>query len=313
MNHKARWGAALLLAVSAVAAAGTWLATEAVMGFWVSGGGFDLKAGHRIFANRCETCHSPTAQILSHKAPNLHDIGTTAASRKPDQTGSQYILESILDPDCFLAPGYQPSMPRMPDGLVADLSPTDIKDLVAYLASRGAFPKYREIASLEIPDMRGKQSERIPVSREQMELAEQVFRDKGSCFQCHSEHSFPEYTIFAPGLFHVGLTDTKKIKQSIIDPHKDVLSMYRSVNVILENGKELSGRLISRTDDRLILVTRDQQNRIIPQELLLSEIEKEDGQPLILETTVSAMPKGFGESLTSEEVEAVITLIRQLN
>ena len=313
MNHKTRWGWGRVLAVAASIAIGTWLATEAVMGYRVSGGGFDLKAGHRTFANRCETCHSPTAEILSHKAPNLHDIGRTAAGRKPDLNGSEYILESMLDPSCFLAPNYQPSMPRMPDGIVADLSPKAIRDLVAYLASLSAFPQYREVAGLEIPDMRGKQTERVPVSRQQMELAEEVFRNKGSCFQCHSDHSFPEYNVFAPGLFGVGLKDKEKIKKSIVDPHKDVLSMYRSVNVILVNGKTLTGRLVSRTDDRIILVILDDQNRLVPRELLLADIEEEDGQPLILETTVSAMPKGFAESLTGEEIEAVITLIRQMN
>jgi mono/diheme cytochrome c family protein len=313
MNHKTWRGWGRLLAVSAVIAVGMWLATEGLMGYWISGGGFDLEAGHRVFLNRCENCHSPFADILTHNAPNLHDIGRTAASRKPDQTGSEYILESILDPDCFLAPSHQPSMPKMPKDLVADLSPDAIRDLVAYLASRGVFPKYRDITSLEIPDSRGEQTERVPVRRQQMELAEKIFRDKGSCFQCHSEHSFPEYRIFAPGLFRVGLTDKKKIKQSIVDPHKDVLPIYRSVSVILESGKEVIGRLISRSDDRLILVTRDDQNRLIPQEILLSDIEEEDGQPLILESTVSAMPKGFAENLTSEEIEAVITLIRQLN
>jgi hypothetical protein len=198
--------------------------------------------------------------------------------------------------------------------MVADLSPDEIKNLIAYLASRGTFPRYRELANLEVPDMRGRKLEPVTVSLEQMELAEQVLREKASCFQCHAEHSFPEYNVLAPGIFGMGLTDTQKIKESIVAPHKEISPRYQPVNVVLVSGKVVTGRILSpSTEDRLVLLTRDRQNRLVRQEIPISEVEVEDGRPLITESNVSLMPAGFADTITSEEIEAVITLIRQLN
>jgi hypothetical protein len=45
----------------------------------------------------------------------------------------------------------------------------------------------------------------------------------------------------------------------------------------------------------------------------MSEIEKEDGQPLILRSETSPMPTGLDQLLTPEELEAVISMIGQLN
>jgi hypothetical protein len=111
----------------------------------------------------------------------------------------------------------------------------------------------------------------------------------------------------------VGLVDQEALHESIIHPNKEVVSGYQSVNVLLENGETATGKLVSRTDEQLILFTWDPTGKLVPRTIPFSEVEEEDGEPLILESTGSPMPTGFGENLTPEELDAVITLIRQLN
>lgn len=113
--------------------------------------------------------------------------------------------------------------------------------------------------------------------------------------------------------FGVGLTDEDLVRESVVDPRKVIAPAFQSVNVLLDNGLAVTGNLISRTDDRLTVLTRDDQNQLQRQEILLADVEYEDGEPLILQSQESLMPTGFEQLLTPEELEAVLTLIRQLN
>lgn len=298
------------LAVGLAIPLGVWAATVGIMSIPPSQGSVNLADGHETFKTHCAACHFAKGGFPAHHGPNLHDIGRVGASRRPNLTAAEYILESILDPDAFVSPS---SRPGMPNNVAAELSPEAIRNVVAFLASCGAFPDYDKIASLEIPDRRSDQTEKISVRLKDMDRAVHILQEKGSCLQCHSLHNHPEYQVFAPGLFGVGLTDKTLLKQSIVDPNKIVLPHFRSVNVILQSGDRVSGRLISRNESRLVLFTRDKESRVERREIPLSEVETEDGQPLILESKVSLMPTGFDKILTHEEIEAIITLIRQLN
>ncbi|MCA9211784.1 MAG: c-type cytochrome, partial [Planctomycetales bacterium] len=66
--------------------------------------GIDIVAGRDLFRAHCGACHFAKEGFPAHHGPNLHDIGSKAASRRPEQTAAEYILESILDPSAFVAP-----------------------------------------------------------------------------------------------------------------------------------------------------------------------------------------------------------------
>ena len=74
-----------------------------------------------------------------------------AGSRKPGMSAAEYILESVRDPEAFVAPENRRGMPG---NLATVLSPDEIRNVVAYLVSRGGTPDYDEIRRLEIPDLR---------------------------------------------------------------------------------------------------------------------------------------------------------------
>ena len=85
------------------------------------------------------------------------------------------------------------------------------------------------------------------------------------------------------------------------------------MNVALQSGKIVSGRLLSRHADRLLLAVRDEQGTLVQQAVHMADVEVEDGQPLIVPSSVSLMPSGFQELLTPDELNALLGLIDQLN
>lgn len=287
---------------------GIWSATIGLLSFDPVVGNIDIKSGGATFRNRCGACHLLEKGVTTHHGPNLYDIGRIAGTRKPDLTAAQYILESILDPGAFVAPQNSSGMPK---SVVHELSSDAIRNLVAFLSSRGARPDYKEIMRLKIPKQTAPSVR--TVRRQDMELAELVLRKRGKCLECHSLHKNAEHRVFAPALFEVGLVDEQVVRESILDPNKVMSPDYAGVNVFLEDGQVISGRLISQTDERLVLLARDEQYHPVRLEVAMSEIEEEDGQPMIQASNTSAMPTGLNQLLTPEELEAVILMIGQLN
>ncbi|MCA9192645.1 MAG: c-type cytochrome [Planctomycetales bacterium] len=272
--------------------------------------GIDIEAGSKTFTSDCRPCHFDRVGMPAHHGPNLHDIGKTAGSRKPDQSAAEYILESILNPAAFIAPGGKPGMPR---NFAERLSSTEIRNLVGFLATHQARPDYLEISQLDIPDTRQSSTEPIDLRLTEVQLAETVLRDKGQCLNCHALYAAPENQSFAPSLFAAGLKDEEHIRASILFPHKDVLPKYQVVNVLLQDGRIISGQLVSRSPDQVVLLTRDSQQRIVNSILPLSEIEDENGEPIIRPVNTSLMPEGYSQLLTTEEIDAVVKLIKLLN
>ncbi len=86
----------------------------------------------------CGNCHVilgvPGAD--GEVGPDLSKLGTVAGARKPKTTAKEYVRESILDPDAFIAPGgYEKGV--MPNRFGMTPSEDDLNNLVDYLASLG--------------------------------------------------------------------------------------------------------------------------------------------------------------------------------
>jgi mono/diheme cytochrome c family protein len=83
--------------------------------------------GAQVFANNsCAGCHALAAANASGSSgPNLDEVlvGQSMAS----------IRKSIVDPNAQISPGFPPNL--MPGEYETQLSPKELKDLVAYLAS----------------------------------------------------------------------------------------------------------------------------------------------------------------------------------
>jgi cytochrome c2 len=93
-------------------------------------------AGKAVFdANGCASCHTfKPAAATGTIGPDLDGI---AADAQKANRGSleQYTNESIVDPNAYVVPGYQPGI--MPQDFGQKLSDKQVADLVAYLTQPG--------------------------------------------------------------------------------------------------------------------------------------------------------------------------------
>jgi len=98
----------------------------------------DAAAGKDAFqANACFACHGqPDGSAPAVVGPDLSNIANDAATRIAGVAAEQYIYESILDPNAFIAPNCpngpcnEPSQMRLDFGTV--LSEQNMADLIAY-------------------------------------------------------------------------------------------------------------------------------------------------------------------------------------
>jgi mono/diheme cytochrome c family protein len=305
-NSRPSWA---VVPVSLVVTLVIWAATVGWISRPPATGGIDLVAGSGTFRDRCGACHIVEKGISTHHGPNLYDIGKVAATRKPPLTAAEYILESLLDPDAFVAPTNHRGMPK---NLATKLSPDEIRNVVAYLAGREATPDYQQIRALNVPDLRPTGTTRV-IRRDQMELAESLVSGRATCFECHTRYRNAEYVVLAPALFSAGLRDAALVRESIVEPGRQIAPLHHSVNVIFADGREISGKLISRTDDQLLLLARNARNEWVPTQIPLTSVEHEEGQPLIEPSPLSPMPTGFDQLLSKQELDAIVTMIEQLN
>lgn len=272
--------------------------------------GIDTLHGRDLFRAHCGSCHFAKAGFPAHHGPNLYQIGRVGGERRPGLSAPQYILESILEPNVYIAPS---SRPGMPSNIVAELPPEEIRHIIGFLASCGAFPDYDAVQQLEIPDRRTATTTEVVVSRENMEAAHQLLSGKGTCLECHSVYNVPEARFHAPALFGVGLSDTAAIRKAIVDPYAEIKPMYNTVQVALNSGEVMSGRLISRNSKELTLSLRKANGQLVSRRVSIDEIEHEEGNPVIIPATMSLMPNGFAELLTPDELNSIMLLINQLN
>jgi cytochrome c oxidase subunit 2 len=96
-------------------------------------GGAGASTGATIFTqNGCGACHTftPIPAATGKVGPNLDDL--TAAATKAGQPLEAYIKQSIIDPNAYIAPGYQPGV--MPTTFGHTIPKSSINVLVQYLA-----------------------------------------------------------------------------------------------------------------------------------------------------------------------------------
>jgi cytochrome c553 len=79
----------------------------------------------------CISCHSDQVVGLNKPWPNLSNIGNRAANTVPGQSAEDYLRTSIVEPDAYLAGGFQEGI--MYREYKTKLSEQEIADLVAYM------------------------------------------------------------------------------------------------------------------------------------------------------------------------------------
>lgn len=137
--------------------------------------------------------------------PDLSKLGTVAGTRKPKTSAKEYVRESILDPDAFVAPGgYEKGV--MPRKFGKTLSADDLNRLVDYLAALGTdapkgggprpkLARTRPVEARVPPGAKGPTDEQLALGRALFFDHRLSASNALSCASCHQ----PEKA-FADGL-----------------------------------------------------------------------------------------------------------------
>ena len=85
----------------------------------------------------CATCHTIEGLTTGLLGPDLTHIGTDAATRKPGMSAQDYIIESIRDPEAFVATDVERAVPGiMTAAISASLSDAQVDALVEFLLAQ---------------------------------------------------------------------------------------------------------------------------------------------------------------------------------
>lgn len=259
----------------------------------------EVRRGHLLFERRCYSCHAAEIDGAVKFGPSLGKIGQVAARRKPGMDAADYILESILRPEAFRKAGVEG---HMPSNTVDDISDDDLRNLVAYLVGLGSTLDYARLLRLDTTDRPVAEKEATG-SVAAMRRGWELFSQKLGCSGCHSIYNIPGNNLAAPSLQHAAQSSVDYLRESIRNPDKKLATGYSSVTLTTIAGDTHSGRLISETDDRLVLLSRSSSGAY----------EQETFDRMALSTIVrskdSPMPR---YELTDEDEAALLAFLKFL-
>ena len=91
----------------------------------------DVAAGQQVTVLRgCTVCHSLEKDVRI-VGPSWYSVGATAGARVPGQSAEFYLYNSILHPNDFIVPDYQPNL--MPGNFGELLTEQDFANMISYL------------------------------------------------------------------------------------------------------------------------------------------------------------------------------------
>jgi putative heme-binding domain-containing protein len=266
-----------------------------------------FQRGRALFEMHCCGCHSMSGTGERRLGPPLHDIGKIGAERKPGMTAPAYILESILDPGAYRAPGTTGGMPA---GILNNYGKSDIRQVVGFLASQGAVVQDEELDNLDIPDFRNNQPPHQQIDVDKVKRGEIIFRGKGKCITCHLLRDEPALTLKGPSLLDIGSLSAKDLRQAIENPNAKIGSAYQQVIVEKKNGVVIAGRLVAKNEKGIHLLI-DKASGLATEFVPFTEMERSDPYghlPYVL-SKISTMPD-TKNALTSEEIDALVVFLK---
>ena len=107
------------------------------------GWGHDIVHGPGL----CFNCHRVGSEGQGTQGPDLAGVGARAATRVPGMSDLEYLAQSVYQPGAFVVPNYALFMTRV-DETPFELSPLEIRAVVAYLQSLGGTPTVKPDTTL---------------------------------------------------------------------------------------------------------------------------------------------------------------------
>ncbi len=99
-------------------------------------GGAELVAqGEAVFMSKgCMACHTIEGVLgaVGQVGPELTNVATNAATRKPPLSAGEYIRESVENPTVFVVDGFGPLMPSLRDSM----TDAEFESLIVFLLTQ---------------------------------------------------------------------------------------------------------------------------------------------------------------------------------
>ncbi len=128
-----------------------------------------------------------------------------------------------------------------------------------------------------------------------------VFDKKGTCIKCHKIGEAGKE--IGPSLTEIGSKLSKEAMfVSILDPSAGVSHNYETYGIVLGSGNVLSGILVSRSDEEVVIRNAEGIDRVVA----VAEIDE------IIKTDVSLMPADLHKVMTVQELVNVVAYLIQL-
>ncbi len=280
------------------------------------------EAGEALYWSRgkCSTCHSMGDRGSATRGPNHENVcgkardqrlaERQAAGETGIQTATDYLVESIAQPDAYVVEGYSPGMPKVYLRPVS-LTPDEIRAVVMYLQTQGCEPdatainlssEIIEAARAEAPT---EEQFTLVVSGDPAAGQVLFFDAEGpaACVKCHTYAGEGEEV--GPELTGVASVQTLEyIFESIMDPNAQIAAGdYEPIQVRLKDKTILPG--ILRDEDDATVTIKDKEG--IETVVDKSDIDRELRYPDV----PSIMPDNFGELLTVKQVADLMAFLQQ--
>jgi cytochrome c2 len=257
--------------------------------------------GRWIFSLRCANCHLLKGAERTMYGPNLSGIGEAGASRIPGKSAEEYILESILDPAAFRAPGNPVSMPT---GIAAGLSGDQLSSVIAYvIEASGGNADFRALARIA-GRIKPVVLRREEVSYRDAEAGKALFFGKGTCHRCHEVKSSPSSGLRAPPSTVLAFYDAEGIRKAVRSPNDRIAPGYEQWQLWTTTGQSFSGRLIRRTPDWVELLADSDDGVLEFRNIPVSRIAE------LRRSEISSMPGDI--DLTDAELDRVIVFLHSM-
>lgn len=261
-----------------------------------------IASGNSIFQKKCNGCHG-VDPLETRLGPSLAKIGSDSENRKTDQNAEEYLLESILNPEAFLA-----TDGVMPAGLADDLSDYDLLSLVAFLSTLGGNPDYEAIKELDLSNRTAadKLESEDKVTIASIEEGRTLFYDKLQCSICHDIEPRPNSHLKAPTLRGIGYQETSALRDSIRNASEHINPSFRQRLLVCDSGEIVQGRIIHETSDTFTVLVVNSTGGFS-----LSYIPKDEvvTSKDVLEST---MPNWNNDSLSEQDLQSLIIFLKTL-
>jgi putative heme-binding domain-containing protein len=284
--------------------------------------GVNPEAGEAIYwgKGKCSTCHSLGDSGSAVRGPNHANVCAIAQSeRVPERqaqgasgirTATDYLIESIVEPDAYIVEGFSAAMPKayLPP---ISLTPEEIMAVITYMQAQGCEP---DAAAIVLPPAvlaaasaqeSGGATFSLVVEGDP-EAGQALFFDEASpaaCVKCHAVAG--EGADVGPDLTDVAATQTREyIFESIMAPSARIAAGgYEPILIQLNDGATISG--VVSMEDGTSMTIKDKEGVVTT--VNKSDIQRERRYP----DEPSIMPSNFGELLTVKQVADLIAFLQE--